>query len=83
VPGFGLGGPAIDIFPAGTRFRRIDVPTTTGEPSITIPLWAKDGSGDYKKQSGTMKFIYGYVNTEPGTKRFGWMSLDALVATDC
>lgn len=83
VPGFGLGGPAVDIFPAGTRFRRIDVPTTTGSPSITIPLWAKAGDGSWTKQSGTMKFIYGYVKTKPGTKRFGWMSLDALVATDC
>jgi hypothetical protein len=83
VPGFGLGGPAIDIFPAGTRFRRIDVPTTTGDPSITIPLWAKDGNGNFTEMSGKMKFIYGYVNTEPGTKRFGWMALDALVATDC
>jgi len=83
VPGFSLGAPAVDIFPAGTRFRRIDVPTDNGIPSITIPLWVKDGNGDYRKASGTMKFVYGYVKTAPGAKRFGWMALDALVATDC
>ena len=83
VPGFALGAPAVDIFPAMTKFRRIDVPTSSGKPSIAIPLWVKDSNGRYRKQSGTMKFIYGYVNTKPGTKRFGWMALDALVAIDC
>ena len=83
VPGFGLGAPAVDIFPAKTRFRRIDVPTSSGKPSLAIPLWVKDGQGRYRKQSGSMKFVYGYVNTEPGTKRFGWMALEALTPTDC
>ncbi len=80
VPGFALGGPAIDIFPAGTKFQRVDVPTDTGQPSIDIPLWVKASAGRYRKQSGTMKFIYGYVKTKPGHKRFGWMTVEALVA---
>lgn len=80
VPGFGLGGPAIDIFPAGTKFQRLDVPTDDGKPSIEIPLWVKDSAGRYRKQKGTMKFLYGYVKTKPGHKRYGWMSQDALVA---
>jgi hypothetical protein len=42
VPGFGLGGASTDHFPAGTRFHRVRVPTSTGRPSITIPLWVKD-----------------------------------------
>lgn len=31
-----------------------------------------------------MKFIYGYVVSKPGAKRFGWMAYDALTsATGC
>lgn len=40
----------------------------------------KDSAGRYRKKSGTMKFVYGYVLTKPGHKRFGWMAYDALVA---
>lgn len=58
VPGFGLGGVAIDHFPAGTKFRRLDVPTSSGKPSIDVPLWVKDAEGRYRKQDGTMKFVY-------------------------
>jgi hypothetical protein len=82
VPGFGLGGPAIDHFPAGTKFRRLDVPTDAGPPSIDIPLWVQDGNGRYRKQSGTMKFVYGYVIAATGTKRNGWMAYDALKVSD-
>jgi len=78
VPGFSLGGVAIDHFPAGTKFRRYDVPTDSGKPSIDIPLYVKDSAGRYRKQSGTMKFIYGYVIAATGTKRNGWMAYDAL-----
>lgn len=84
VPGFGLGGPAVDHFPAGTKFQRLDVPTDSGAPSIDIPLWVKDGAGRYRTQSGTMKFIYGYVIAATGTKRNGWMPYDALeVSSGC
>lgn len=83
VPGFGLGGATSDHFPAGTKFRRIDVPTSTGRPSIAIPLWVQDGSGRYRKRSGSMRFIYGFVRAN-GVKRFGWMALDALkVSSGC
>jgi hypothetical protein len=81
VPGFGLGGVAVDHFPAGTKFRRLDVPTSTGAPSIDIPLYVKDSAGRYRKKSGEMKFIYGYVIAKTGTKRVGWMAYDALVAS--
>jgi hypothetical protein len=78
VPGFGLGGVAVDHFAAGTKFQRLDVPTKTGAPSIDIPLWVKDGAGRYRKQDGTMKFVYGYVIAKTGTKRVGWMAYEAL-----
>ena len=78
TPGFGLGGVAVDIFPAGTKFQRVKVPTSSGRPSVDVPLWVKDSAGRYRKRSGSMKFFYGYVKTEPGTKRFGWMSANAL-----
>jgi hypothetical protein len=84
VPGFDLGGPAVDHFPAGTKFQRLDVPTDSGAPSIDIPLWVQDSSGRYRQQSGTMKFIYGYVIATTGTKRNGWMAYDALqVSSGC
>jgi hypothetical protein len=84
VPGFGLGGPAVDHWPAGTKFQRLDVPTDNGAPSIDIPLWVQDSTGRYRQQSGTMKFIYGYVIATTGTKRNGWMAYDALyVSSGC
>jgi hypothetical protein len=84
VPGFGLGGPAVDHFPAGTKFQRLDVPTDGGAPSIDVPLWVQDSAGRYRKQSGTMKFLYGYVIAATGTKRNGWMAYDALeVSSGC
>jgi hypothetical protein len=78
VPGFGLGGVAIDHFPAGTRFQRLDVPTHAGPPSIDIPLWVQDSVGRYRKQSGTMKFVYGTIVAADGTRRVGWMAYEAL-----
>jgi hypothetical protein len=83
VPGFGLGGASSDHFPAGTKFRRVEVPTRTGKPSISIPLWVADGSGNYVVRSGSMRFVYGYI-VGGGAKRFGWMALDAMqVSTGC
>lgn len=78
VPGSALGAPAIDIFPAGTKFQRVDVPTSDGRPSLDVPLWVKSSSGRYTKRSGSLKFVYGYVTTKDGTKRFGWIALPAL-----
>jgi hypothetical protein len=66
--------------PAGTKFQRLDVPTDSGAPSIDIPLWVQDSSGRYRQQSGTMKFIYGYVIAATGTKRNGWMASAAWTA---
>lgn len=80
VPGFGLGGASTDHFPAGTKFRRVSVPTSTGRPSITIPLWGKDGAGRYRTRVGSMRFLYGYV-VGNGVKRFGWMAQDALTVS--
>lgn len=78
TPGFGLGGVAIDIFPAGTKFRRLDVPTDGGRPSIDVPTWVKDSNGRYRRRSGSLKFVYGYVKTVDGTRRNGWMAYEAL-----
>jgi hypothetical protein len=84
VPGLALGGPAVDHFPAGTKFQRLSVPTDSGVPSIDIPLWVQDSVGRYRLQSGTMKFIYGYVIAATGTPRNGWMAYDALqVSSGC
>ena len=82
VPGFGLGGVAIDHFPAGTKFQRVDVPTDHGAPSIDIPLYVADSQGRYRKKSGSMKFIYGYVVAATGTKRNGWIAYDAVTPSD-
>lgn len=83
VPGFGLGGTSSDHFPAGTKFRRIDVPTSSGRPSIAIPLWVANGSGRYIVRSGSLRFVYGFIVGD-GVKRFGWMALDALtVSSGC
>ncbi|MCW5807548.1 MAG: hypothetical protein KIT31_34645 [Deltaproteobacteria bacterium] len=85
VPGFGLGGATSDHFPAGTKFRRVAVPTSSGKPSITIPLWVKDGAGRYRKHAGDLRFFYGYIrSSSDGVKRFGWMAEDALaVSSGC
>ncbi len=86
VPGFALGGATTDHFAAGTKFQRVTVPTESGRPSISIPLWVpnpNDGNR-YTRQSGTMRFLYGYVTASDGTRRFGWMAEDALtVSTGC
>lgn len=84
VPGMALGGPAVDHFPAGTKFQRLDVPTDHGVPSIDIPLWVQDSQGRYRQPSGEMKFLYGYVIAATGTKRNGWMAYDGLqVSSGC
>ncbi|CAN5873990.1 hypothetical protein BH11MYX3_BH11MYX3_38330 [soil metagenome] len=84
VPGFGLGGATTDHFVAGTKFQRVEVPTSEGNPSITIPLWVKAANGHYTRQSGELRFFYGYIKASDGAKRFGWMAEDALqVSTGC
>lgn len=84
VPGFGLGGATTDHFLAGTKFRRVQVPTGSGVPSITIPLWKKNSAGRYLVHAGDMRFYYGYVRASDGVKRWGWMAEDALtVSTGC
>lgn len=84
VPGAGLGGPAIDHFPTGTKFQRLAVPTSTGAPSIDIKLWAQDSAGRFRKPAGELKFVYGYVVAKTGTLRAGWMPYPALrVSSGC
>lgn len=84
VPGFSLGGATTDHFPAGTRFQRVDVPTSTGKPSISIPTWIAGSDGHYTVRRGTLRFFYGYVRAADDVKRFGWMAEEALTpATGC
>jgi hypothetical protein len=87
VPGDGLGAPAIDIFPAGTKFQRLDVATweSPGRPSLDVTLYEKpSGSSHYTRPAGAMKFLYGYVKTKDGHVRYGWMALDGLaVSSGC
>ncbi len=81
VPGFALGGATTDHFLAGTRFHRVQVPTSSGLPSISIPLWKESAP---TVRDGTMRFLYGYVVTSDGQRRFGWMAQDALqTSTGC
>ena len=81
VPGFALGGATTDHFLAGTKFRRVEVPTSSGLPSISIPLWKESAP---TVRSGSLRFFYGYIVTEDGQKRFGWMAQDALeTSTGC
>lgn len=77
TPGFGLGGATTDHFPAGTRFQRVRVPTSTGRPSISIPLWVEDGAGRFRTRAGSLRFLYGYIRGD-GVRRFGWMAEAAL-----
>jgi len=81
MPGSGLGGPAIDHFPEGTRFQRLEVTTYNGgPPSIDVKLWEQDAKKHFKKPAGTMKFVYGYVVSKTGETRVGWMAYDALTS---
>jgi hypothetical protein len=78
VAGDGLGSPAIDIFLAGTKFQRVNVPTNSGRPHISLRLYTAAANGSYTKPAGTMAFFYGYVVSADGVKRFGWMAQEAL-----
>ncbi len=59
VPGFSLGGATTDHFAAGTRFQRVDVPTSSGLPSITIPTYVAGAEGRYTVRQGSLRFFYG------------------------
>jgi len=81
VPGFALGGATTDHFPAGTKFRRLAVPTFSPLPSIKIPLWNENSPDE---QIGTMRFLYGRIRAANGDDRYGWMAQDALdVSSGC
>ena len=79
APGDALGAPAVDIFPQGTKFQRLDVPTweKASLPSLDVNLYAKSGK-TYSRKVGEMKFVYGYVKAAGGSIRYGWMALDGL-----
>ena len=80
IPGQGYGSPSIDHFPAGTKFQRVAVTMFAPDdnPSIDVPLWDLDDNGDYLKPAGVLKFVYGYIFSTTGDKRYGWMAIDAL-----
>ena len=83
APGDALGGANTDIFPAGTKFQRVDVPTweSPSLPSLDVKLYAgKAGT----TPAGEMKFIYGYIRAKSGEVRYGWAALDGLkVSSAC
>ncbi|NVB79705.1 MAG: hypothetical protein HOV81_15015 [Kofleriaceae bacterium] len=84
VPGFGLGGATTDHFLSGETFHRVSVPTDSGLPSISIPLWVRDGAGHFRKRSGSLRFLYGFIVASDGVKRYGWMAEPALMPIgDC
>lgn len=83
APGDALGGANTDIFPAGTKFQRVDVPTWENPdlPSLDVQLYGGKGANT---PAGTMKFIYGYIRAKSGEVRYGWAALDGLnVSTNC
>lgn len=85
APGDALGGANTDIFPAGTKFQRVDVPTWEAKalPSLDVQLYKatrKDAAAT--TEAGTMKFIYGYIRAASGEVRYGWAALDGLVVSD-
>ena len=84
IPGYALGGPAIDHFPAGTKFQRVDVPTEEGPPSLDVPLWEQNASGHFVKPAGSLKFLYGYIVSKTGETRVGWIAYPAVTpSTGC
>ena len=85
APGDALGGANTDIFPAGTKFQRVDVPTWEAKalPSLDVQLYsAEKKSAAANTAAGTMKFIYGYIRAASGEVRYGWAALDGLVVSD-
>jgi hypothetical protein len=80
APGDALGGANTDIFPAGTKFQRVDVPTWESPdlPSLDVKLYSGKGANT---PAGTMKFIYGYIRAKSGEVRYGWAALDGLVVS--
>jgi hypothetical protein len=85
VPGFSLGGAAIDIFPSGTKVNRLDVPTLDDSyrSEISVPLYEKNPiTGRYTKNSGSMSFVYVGIQTKENVIRYGWMAKDGLVASE-
>jgi hypothetical protein len=80
VPGFELGGSSDDHFlarqPDGSRtqFHRVVVPTDSGLPSISIPLYKFNSA----TRVGTERFLYGYITASDGVNRFGWIAQDAV-----
>ena len=82
VPGLGLGSPAVDHFPAGTKFQRLEVPTDRGLPSLDIKLYSAAANGHFTVPAGVLKFIYGYVVSKTGDRRAGWIAYDALKVSE-
>jgi hypothetical protein len=87
VPGDALGGPAVDIFPAGSRFQQVAVPVKGGKDNaLSVKLYEKDpATGAYTITSArSMQFIYGYIKPAEGDLRYGWMPVEALrKSQDC
>lgn len=85
--GFKLGGVAVDNFPAGTKFQRLEVPTDHGgPPHIDVQLWKQDKDNHlrFTKKGDSLTFIYGYIVSKGGGVRVGWMALQALsVSSGC
>jgi hypothetical protein len=82
APGDALGGANIDIFPAGTKFQRVDVPTDGKNPSLDVQLYSGKKGAAANTPAGTMKFIYGYIRAKSGEVRYGWAALDGLVVSN-
>ena len=86
APGDALGGANTDIFPAGTKFQRVNVPTweSGSAPSLDVKLYSAPKGGAANTSAGEMKFIYGYIRAKSGEVRYGWAALDGLnVSDDC
>lgn len=86
VPGFGLGAPAIDHFVAGSTFFQIPVDKDASLFDISARYWGSDKQGRFRIHRGNLSFYFGYfrfAHSGSHGRRFGWVSSEALVRTDC
>lgn len=70
VPGFNLGGHAVDSFVPGAVFRR-----ARGVAQIEVPLFGPRGH----RSSLSLHFVYGFVH-DGEQRRYGWFAKEALEA---
>lgn len=85
VPGFGLGAPTIDHFPAGSLFTRLALADVPGS-EIAARYWGPDATGRFVDPRGALTFYFGYFAPQVDgatVRRFGWVAADAREPAPC